>query len=75
VCVNSDQPVRHRGAADQALRLMQAINTRSTFVISRACVLHLRLSDNPHILTLSPPISIEPRRLGPHITTRSPSPA
>ena len=47
--------------------LMQAINTRGTFVVSRACVPHLRRSDNPHILTLSPPISLEPRWLGPHI--------
>jgi citronellol/citronellal dehydrogenase len=35
--------------------------------VSRACVPHLRRSDNPHILTLSPPISLEPRWLGPHI--------
>jgi hypothetical protein len=43
---------------------MQAINTRGTFVVSRACIPHLRRSDNPHILTLSPPISLEPRWLG-----------
>jgi citronellol/citronellal dehydrogenase len=47
--------------------LMQAINTRGTFVVSRACIPHLKRSDNPHILTLSPPVSLEPRWLGPHI--------
>jgi citronellol/citronellal dehydrogenase len=46
---------------------MQAINTRGTFVVSRACIPHLKRSENPHILTLSPPISLEPRWLGPHI--------
>jgi len=46
---------------------MQAINTRGTFVVSRACIPHLKQSGNPHILTLSPPISLEPRWLGPHI--------
>jgi citronellol/citronellal dehydrogenase len=46
---------------------MQAINTRGTFVVSRACILHLKRSANPHILTLSPPVSLEPRWLGPHI--------
>ena len=35
--------------------------------MTRACVPHLRQGDNPHILTLSPPISLEPRWLGPHI--------
>jgi NAD(P)-dependent dehydrogenase (short-subunit alcohol dehydrogenase family) len=47
--------------------LMQDINTRGTFVVSRACLPHLRRAENPHILTLSPPISLEPRWLGPHI--------
>ena len=47
--------------------LMQAINTRGTFVVSRACIPHLKRSANPHILTLSPPVSLEPRWLGPHI--------
>ncbi len=47
--------------------LMQAINVRGTFVVGRACVPHLRRGDNPHILTLSPPISLEPRWLGPHL--------
>src|SRR5262249_49599078 len=44
-----------------------AINTRGTFVTSRACIPHLRKAENPHILTLSPPISLEPRWLGPHL--------
>ena len=47
--------------------LMQSINTRGTFVVSRACIPHLKFSANPHILTLSPPVSLEPRWLGPHI--------
>ena len=46
---------------------MQGVNTRGTFVVSRACIPHLKRSANPHILTLSPPISLEPRWLGPHI--------
>jgi citronellol/citronellal dehydrogenase len=46
---------------------MQSINTRGTFVVSRACIPHLKRSANPHILTLSPPISLESRWLGPHV--------
>jgi citronellol/citronellal dehydrogenase len=47
--------------------LMQQINVRGAFVVTRACIPHLRKGDNPHILTLSPPISLEPKWLGPHI--------
>jgi citronellol/citronellal dehydrogenase len=46
---------------------MEDINTRGTFAVSQACIPHLARSENPHILTLSPPISLEPRWLGPHI--------
>jgi len=46
---------------------MQGVNTRATFLVSRACVPHLKRADNPHVLTLSPPISLEPRWLGPHV--------
>jgi citronellol/citronellal dehydrogenase len=47
--------------------LMQDINARGTFVCSKACIPHLRKGDNAHILTLSPPISLEPRWLGGHV--------
>jgi citronellol/citronellal dehydrogenase len=47
--------------------LMQSINARGTFLLSKACIPHLKNGTNPHILTLSPPITLEPRWLGPHI--------
>jgi citronellol/citronellal dehydrogenase len=37
--------------------LMQQINARGTFVVTRACLPHLRESDHAHVLTLSPPLS------------------
>lgn len=39
--------------------LMQDINTRGTYLVSRHCIPHLRKSNNAHILTLSPPISMD----------------
>jgi citronellol/citronellal dehydrogenase len=33
--------------------LMQDVNTRGTFLLSRTCVPHLRAAANPHVLTLS----------------------
>jgi citronellol/citronellal dehydrogenase len=47
--------------------LMQNINVRGSFLLTRAAVPYLKKGSNPHILTLSPPISLEPRWLGPHI--------
>jgi citronellol/citronellal dehydrogenase len=44
--------------------LMQDINTRGTFALTRAALPHLRKAANPHILTLSPPLDIEPRWWG-----------
>jgi len=36
--------------------LMLQINTRGTFVATKACLPHLRSSDHAHVLTLSPPV-------------------
>ena len=47
--------------------LMQDINTRGTFVVSKACIPHLKQAENPHVLTLSPPLSLEPRWLEGHV--------
>lgn len=38
--------------------LMQDVNTRGTFMLSRACIPRLLEAENPHILTLSPPINL-----------------
>jgi citronellol/citronellal dehydrogenase len=38
--------------------LLQQINLRGTFVVSRACVPHLLRSANPHVLALAPPLEI-----------------
>ncbi len=70
VCVNNASAINLSGTEALELKrydLMQDINTRGTFVVSRACIPHLKRAENPHILTLSPPISLEPRWLGPHI--------
>jgi citronellol/citronellal dehydrogenase len=70
VCVNNASAINLAGTEALEVKrydLMQSINTRGTFVVSKACIPHLRDAANPHILTLSPPISLEPRWLGPHI--------
>jgi citronellol/citronellal dehydrogenase len=70
ICVNNASAINLAGTEALDMKrydLMQDINARGTFVCSKACIPHLRNGTNPHILTLSPPISLEPRWLGGHI--------
>ena len=41
--------------------LMWGVNARATFACSQACIPWLRKSPNPHILTLSPPLNLNPK--------------
>ena len=46
--------------------LMLQINARGTFLCSKLCLPHLIGRENPHVLTLAPPISIDPRWFAQH---------
>lgn len=43
--------------------LMHSINVRGTFLVTKACIPHLKQSANAHILTLSPPSTWTPNGL------------
>jgi len=63
VCVNNASAINIAGTEALEMKrydLMQDINTRGTFVVSKACVPHLKQAENPHILTLSPPLDMNP---------------
>lgn len=45
----------------KAYDLMQDINARGAFSLSKSAIGALKESDNPHILTLSPPINLDPK--------------
>lgn len=47
--------------------LMHQINLRGTFVCSKWAIPHLRKAANPHVLTLSPPLSLDPKWYAPHV--------
>jgi citronellol/citronellal dehydrogenase len=47
--------------------LMHQIDARGTFVCSRACLPWLFKSSNPHILTLSPPLNMDPKWFRGHV--------
>lgn len=46
--------------------LIHDINARGAFALTRAAVPHLTASEHAHVLTISPPLTLEPRWLGPH---------
>ena len=47
--------------------LMHQVNTRGTFLCSKACLPHLKKADNPHILNLSPPLNLDPKWFKNHV--------
>jgi len=55
--------------------LMQDINVRGTFLLSKTALPYLRASQHAHILTLSPPLNLDPRWAGSTWPTRWPSTA
>jgi citronellol/citronellal dehydrogenase len=66
ICVNNASAITLApigGLAVKQYDLMADIDTRGTFVVTQACLPHLRNSDNAHVLTLSPPLSTDPKWL------------
>jgi len=69
IVVNNAGAISLTGTADTEMKrfdLMLGINVRATFAVTRACLPALRQAENPHILTLSPPPSLDPRWYGGH---------
>ncbi len=58
-------PTLHTSA--RRLDLMWDVNMRATFLASQACVPHLKMAINPHVLTLSPPLNLDPKWFSPHV--------
>jgi len=47
--------------------LMHSINVRGTFLVTKTCIPYLKKSSNPHILTLSPPLNLDPKWFEKHV--------
>jgi citronellol/citronellal dehydrogenase len=47
--------------------LMHQVNARGTFLVSKTCLPWLRKAENPHILTLSPPLNMLEKWFAPHV--------
>ena len=69
ICVNNASVLNLSGTLElepKRFDLMQAVNVRGTFLLTRACLPALLKADNPHVLTLSPPLNFAPHWLGAH---------
>ena len=69
IVVNNASVIDLSGSLDLATKkydLMQDVNVRGTFLLSRAAVPVLKDAENPHILSLSPPLNVTPKWLGAH---------
>jgi citronellol/citronellal dehydrogenase len=70
VLVNNASAIFLAGTLDTPAKrwdLMHQVNARGTFLCSQACIPHLARAQNPHILSLSPPLRLEPRWFAPHL--------
>lgn len=70
ILVNNASAIFLAGVEDTPMKrfdLMHQVNVRGTFAASQACLPHLKKSDNPHILVLSPPPRLEPKWFASHL--------
>ena len=70
ICVNNASAIQLTGTLQTDMKrydLMNQINSRGTFLVSKVCLPHLLKSENPHIINLSPPLDMDPKWFGPHV--------
>jgi citronellol/citronellal dehydrogenase len=66
ICINNASALNLAPMAEMSIKqfdLLQQINARGTFVVTKTCLPHLLKSDHAHVLSLSPPLNVEPRWL------------
>jgi citronellol/citronellal dehydrogenase len=70
ICVNNASAISLNGTLATEMKrydLMSQVNVRGTFLVSKTCIPHLKRSENPHLLMLSPPLDMNPRWFAPHL--------
>ncbi|MDH4386169.1 MAG: NAD(P)-dependent oxidoreductase [Caulobacter sp.] len=70
ICVNNASAIQLTGTEATDMKrydLMHQVNARGTFLVSKACIPHLKRAANPHVLALSPPLDLAPHWFGRHV--------
>jgi citronellol/citronellal dehydrogenase len=69
IVVNNASAIQLTPAADTDMKrfdLMQQINARGTFMVSKLAIPYLAKAANPHILMISPPLDMKEKWFAPH---------
>ncbi len=69
ICVNNASAIQLTGTLATDMKrfdLMNQVNARGTYLTSKACIPHLLKAANPHMLTMSPPLEMNPRWFAGH---------
>jgi len=70
ICVNNASAIQLTGTLETDMKrydLMNQINARGTFLVSKLCIPHLKMAQNPHILNLAPPLDMKAKWFKNHL--------
>lgn len=70
ILINNASAINLTGTLETPMKrydLMHQVNARGTFATSQACLPYLLKAENPHILTLSPPLNMQPHWFENHV--------
>src|SRR3954464_236969 len=70
ILINNASAINLTGTLETPMKrfdLMWGVNARGTYLCSQTCIPHLKQAANPHILTLSPPLNLDPKWLAHHV--------
>ena len=70
ICVNNASAIQLTGTLETDMKrydLMNQVNARGTFLVSKLCIEHLKLAQNPHILNLAPPLDMKAKWFKNHV--------
>lgn len=69
-CINNASAISISSTLETEMKrydLMHSINTRGTFLCSKATIPHLAKASNPHIINMAPPLDMNPRWFSRHV--------
>lgn len=70
ILVNNASAIQLTGTLETEMKrydLMNGVNARGTYLCSKACLPYLLKSENPHVITLSPPLNMEAKWFKHHV--------
>jgi len=70
ICINNASAISPTATLDTEMKrydLMNEINTRGTFLVSKTCLPFLKDGKNAHILNLAPPLDMDAKWFAPHV--------